>query len=278
MLRTALVSFLGYFGFGIAGEIEQTGFPHGMKREENKQLPRLQMSSDTLLAEKKRIQEEYARRGREVSKDLYSRWQPATAFMLGERKRVAAAVLYRAGAFPTFDSKCLEVGCGSLGWLGDLITWGVKEENLHGIELDSSRAEHAREILPSADLRVGDASALPWGDGTFDLVIASTVFTSILDHSMRRAVAGEIVRVRRPGGALLWYDFKFNNPKNPHVKKVSRDELRKSFPQLRCEIRSVTLAPPLTRFLAPRSLTLATLLSYIPALRTHLLAVLAKPL
>ena len=234
------------------------------------------MYSDTLLAERKRIQEEYARREREVSKDLYSPWQPAIAFTLGERKRVAAAALHGAGVFPAFDSKCLEVGCGSLGWLGDLITWGVKEESLHGIELDASRAQRAREILPVADIRVGDASALPWGDGVFDLVIASTVFTSILDQEMRRAVAGEIVRVLRPGGALLWYDFKYNNPQNPNVRKVTKKELLSLFPSLSGEVRTVTLAPPICRVVAPVSWTLATVLSAVPLLRTHLIAVLVK--
>ena len=198
--------------------------------------------------------------------------------MVEERKRLAVLMLQKTGVFPGSDSKCLEVGCGSLGWLGDLIDWGVKETSIHGIELNPIRAQHAGELLPMADIQVGDAAQLPWHDSTFHLVIASTVFTSILDQNVRRIVAEEISRVLAPGGALLWYDFRVNNPKNPHVKKVSRDELRKLFPQLRGDIQSVTLAPPLTRFLVPRSLTLATALSSVPVLRTHLLAVLAKPL
>src|SRR5262249_47097992 len=145
-----------------------------------------------------------------------------------------------------------------------------------GIELDAGRAKRAQELLPVADLRVGDATALPWQNETFHLVIASTVFTSILDAEVRRLVAQEITRVIAPGGGLLWYDFAVNNPSNPNVRKVDRSELKQLFPELKGAMRSVTLAPPLARFLVPRSWFLATFFEAIPLLRTHLLAVLVK--
>jgi ubiquinone/menaquinone biosynthesis C-methylase UbiE len=189
----------------------------------------------------------------------------------------AAQMLHRAGVFPGYQSQCMEIGFGYLGWLAHLIQWGVPEKHLHGIELNTRRADRAREILPLADLRVGDAGNLPWEDGAFNLVVASTVLTSILSNETRRKVAGEIYRVLAPGGALLWYDFAVNNPRNQHVRRVNRSELRQLFPGLRGEIRSITLAPPLARFIAPKSVTLATLLEAIPWLRTHLIAVLVKP-
>jgi ubiquinone/menaquinone biosynthesis C-methylase UbiE len=172
----------------------------------------------------------------------------------------------------------LEVGFGSQGWLGDLITWDVRENDLHGIELDSSRAKHAKEILPNADLRVGDATDLPWNDNSFRLVITSTVFTSILDSSVRELLASEITRVIAPGGALLWYDFAVNNPQNPNVRGVGRKELLRLFPRLGGRVKRVTLAPPLARLLVPRCFTLASLLECLPAFRTHLIAVLVKNL
>jgi hypothetical protein len=89
-------------------------------------------------------------------------------------------------------------------------------------------------------------------------------------------VAGEITRVLAPGGALLWYDFAVNNPWNPHVRKVDRKGLRELFPELSGEIRSITLAPPIARFAAPKSWVLATMLEAIPFLRTHLIGVLVK--
>ena len=231
---------------------------------------------DVVAVERLRILAEYQRREREICSDFYAPWEPAEMLSRANRKRVAATLLHRSGVFPTVGDSCLEIGIGTLGWLGELISWGVHETDIHGIDLQASRVERAREILPGSDLQNGDASALPWADNSFHLVIASTVVSSILQQDVRRLVAGEITRVLMPGGALLWYDFAFNNPRNPHVRKVDRAELRELFPNLLGPIRTVTLAPPLARLVAPRSWALAVLLETIPFLRTHLLAVLKK--
>lgn len=232
--------------------------------------------SGTSWREKARLAAEHRRRQAEVPGERYAPWNPAEMLMRSERKRLAAAMLRRAGAFPDTRSPCLEVGFGALGWLGELITWGVGERRLAGIELDAERVARARERLPAADLRLGDAARLPWGDGTFALAVASTVFTSVLEAAARRRMASEITRVLKPGGALLWYDFRLDNPRNPAVRGIPRRQLRSLFPALAGDIRSLTLAPPLARLVAPRSHAAAVLLSCLPFLRTHLLAVLAK--
>ena len=185
-------------------------------------------------------------------------------------------MLTKAGAFPRPGDACLEIGFGSLGWLAEMLSWGLRQSDVHGLELDPARAAKAREAFPAADLRVGDATHLPWPDGSFRLVIASTVFSSILDPGVRSLVAAEVTRVLAPGGALLWYDLRLNNPANPNVRKVDRSELRSLFPRLLGSIRSVTLAPPLARRFAPMSWILAQMLEAIPILRSHLMAVLVK--
>ena len=70
---------------------------------------------------------------------------------------------------------------------------------------------------------------MPWADGTFALVVTWTVFSSILSGPARAAVAAEIVRVLRPGGALLYYDFAWNNPRNPNVRGVRSREVTRLF-------------------------------------------------
>ncbi len=226
--------------------------------------------------ENQRLLREYRRREVEIDADRYAPWQPAECFMRAQRRRRAGRLLRRARVFPGAQTPCLEVGYGRLGWLGDLVSWGVRETSLAGIELDPVRAAEAQRLLPSADLRVGDAGEMPWGDGAFRLVIASTVFTSVLEPASRRLMAAEIERVLIPGGALLWYDFRVNNPRNRAVRGIRRRELRALFPELAGAVRSVTLAPPLARLIAPWSHWLATTLETIPALRSHLVAVLVK--
>jgi ubiquinone/menaquinone biosynthesis C-methylase UbiE len=211
-----------------------------------------------------------------VDQVRYAPWLPESLLVKAGRSRAAAIMLHRAGVFPQAGDPCLEVGFGWLGWLGTLLTWGVRERDLHGIDLDPVQVNRGREVLPLADFRVGDASNLPWESNRFRLVVASTLFTSLLDQNVRQQAAGEITRVLADGGALLWYDFAVNSPRNPAVRKVSRRELQELFPGLTGEIWSVTLAPPLARLIAPRSWALATLMEAIPLLRTHLLAVLVK--
>jgi ubiquinone/menaquinone biosynthesis C-methylase UbiE len=230
----------------------------------------------TALVERTRVEAEYERRGNEIDGEVYSPWHPAEVFLRTERKRVAAQMLHTAGKFPRSEDQCLEVGCGAGGWLSDLLSWGPRQSDLHGIDISSERIERARELFPAADIRLDDAVKMPWADGVFNLVIASTVFTSILDQSIRRRIANEVVRVLAPRGALLWYDFAFNNPRNSSVRGINRKEIRNLFPELHGRIRSITLAPPIARAIAPCSWPLATFLEAIPLLRSHLLAVLVK--
>jgi len=229
-----------------------------------------------IAAERERILAESSRRRRQVSPDLYAPWRPD--MLLGNLLVHSAAIkmLHRAGVFPKAGDPCLEVGYGRRGWLGALIEWGMRETDLHGLDIDPVAAKHTQEILPMADLRVGNAIELPWDRNTFRLVITSLLFTSILDPTVRRLVADEITRVLAPGGALLCYDFAFNNPRNPNVRKLGKKELMSLFPSLKGAVKSVELAPPLSRLVAPRSMTLAFLLERIPLLRTHFAAVLVK--
>ncbi len=101
-------------------------------------------------AEATRILEEYRRRAVEIDRDRYAAWQPDVAFAASSRTSCAAKLLHTMNAFPTTETPCLEVGYGSLGWLGVLIGWGVREQSLHGIELDAERAAAARAALPGA--------------------------------------------------------------------------------------------------------------------------------
>ncbi|MCH9647219.1 MAG: class I SAM-dependent methyltransferase [Deltaproteobacteria bacterium] len=227
--------------------------------------------------ERDRILQEYERRAREIDPTLYAPWNPAEEFMRAGRRRWALRLLRRQHCFPEPSDSILEIGYGNLGWLGEMLAWGILPENLHGIELDPKRAAQARRTLPTSDLQIGDARQLPWPSNSFALAIASTVWTSVLDSETRQAMASEVVRVLRPGGALLWYDFRVNNPRNPNVRGIGRQEIRELFHPLQGPIRSLTLAPPLARRLLPGAHWLATTLETIPLLRSHLLAVLRKP-
>jgi ubiquinone/menaquinone biosynthesis C-methylase UbiE len=223
-----------------------------------------------------RIVSEYSRRKAEIEPDVYAVTNPAALFIRQTIEREVIAGLERGGALPLAERRVLDVGCGPGQWLADLETWGAKQERLAGVDLVAERVERARARLPAADVRLGDAAELPWEDSSFDLVLQSMMFTSILDASVRAAAAREMARVLRPGGLVLWYDFFTDNPRNPNVRGIRKRELRELFPGFGVRWRRVTLAPPLVRLLAPRARPLATALQALRLLDTHALALLRR--
>jgi ubiquinone/menaquinone biosynthesis C-methylase UbiE len=122
----------------------------------------------------------------------------------------------------------------------------------------------------------GNAAQLDFADGSFDIVLQATVFTSILDSALKMQVAREMVRVLKPDGVLLWYDFRVNNPRNPDVRGIEREEIERLFSNCRVRLERITLAPPLLRAVAPYSWLGSYLLSAIPWACTHYLGTIQK--
>ena len=219
-------------------------------------------------AEEQRIREKYARRMPEDSR--YSWFSPGHVFMVQERERRFLELLKRNGIDSLADKQILEIGCGRGDWLRGLIQWGAKPENLRGIDLLPDRVDVARRLCPTeVQVVCGSAGKLDFPADAFDLVLQSTVFTSIQDDGLKRQVAAEMMRVVRPGGLILWYDFRVNNPRNPDVSGIGKKEIRGLFPGSRIQLFSLTPPPPLVRVLAPWSWLGCYFLAKVPWLRTH---------
>lgn len=219
----------------------------------------------------------------EVDPLRYTSFTPGYLFSRHVLERRVLALLSARGLRPLTGRRILDVGCGD-GVVGesegihlhDFIRYGSRPEDLHGVELQPDLVGHGRELQPGITLETGSADELPYPDAFFDLVCQSTVFSSILDDGMRRRAAAEMRRVLRPGGAILWYDFRVGNPRNPDLRRIDKREIRALFPGCRCRFESLTLAHPLARAIAPRSWLAAELLGRLPPLRTHLLATIEE--
>jgi ubiquinone/menaquinone biosynthesis C-methylase UbiE len=105
---------------------------------------------------------------------------------------------YKAGDF------VLDIGCGVGAVLGVLASefLGVRAA---GIDLEPRQIEAARRHLASmnigADLRVGDATALPWPEHAFDHIYMMW-FIEHLKEAVAARVLREALRVLRPGGDI----------------------------------------------------------------------------
>jgi ubiquinone/menaquinone biosynthesis C-methylase UbiE len=171
----------------------------------------------------------------------------------------------------------LEVGSGGGSVLASLRELGGSPSTLVGVELLPHRVASARQAFPELEFREGNAERLEFADASFDMVLAFTVFSSILDPSMARNVADEIYRVMRPGGGLLWYDFRYDSPSNRNVRGITARRVRELFPALRGRLVGLTLLPPLARRLGPLTPVAYPVLGWLPPLRSHLLGLLLKP-
>jgi ubiquinone/menaquinone biosynthesis C-methylase UbiE len=224
--------------------------------------------------------ERIAKAYRELELNAGSRWDLRNAgnqLVLGERRRLAKKLLNEAGWIPLGSRQALDVGSGGGSELAWLLELGGSPSSLVGVDLLPDRVAAARAAYPQIEFHAGNAEHLDFADGRFDLVMAFTIFSSILDEAMARNVAAEIYRVLRAGGGLLWYDFRYNNPANRNVRGVTARRVHELFPKLEGELHTLTVLPPLVRRLGPFARTAYPLLSSAPPLRSHLLGLLRKP-
>ncbi|MFM2066775.1 MAG: hypothetical protein RLZZ584_1684 [Pseudomonadota bacterium] len=222
------------------------------------------------------VVERYARR---VAPERYSILAPDVWQLVQERQRALLRLFVAQGWLDLDRRRLVEVGCGSGGNLLEFLRMGFAPEHLTGLELLPERHVHARTVLPAGlALHLGDALQAPVADASVDLVFQATVFSSLLDDGFQRALAAAMWRWLKPGGAVLWYDFAIDNPRNPDVRGVRMARLRELFPAARIgAARRLTLAPPIARRVCRLHPALYGVFNALPLLRTHRLVWLAKP-
>jgi SAM-dependent methyltransferase len=228
-------------------------------------------------AEVEAVRARYARRAA-ADEDRYSILRPDVYLALQERQRALLRFLAQPGVGKMQDLTLVEVGCGAGGNLLDMLRLGFSPAHLQGLELLPERFEQARACLPaSTQLWLGDASQAPVAPSSQDLVLQSTVFSSLLDDAFQAQLAQRMWSWLKPGGAVIWYDFTVNNPRNHDVRGVPLRRVRQLFPHARISSQRVTLAPPLARTVCRLHPRLYGMFNSLPLLRTHRLVWLHKP-
>jgi SAM-dependent methyltransferase len=128
----------------------------------------------------------------------YVRWRATTLGRITERTEMNV-VLDLAG--PLRGQRVLDVGTGDGTYAIEAAARGARAA---GIDIDPAMLETARARAAARavaiDFRVAHATALPFADGAFDLVMAVTVLCLLAEPE---AVLTEIARVLAPGGRLV---------------------------------------------------------------------------
>lgn len=207
----------------------------------------------------------------------YSMLRHEVHLAVQERQRALLRFLSAYSNRPLCDLQIFEVGCGNGSNLLELLRIGCRASNLIGNELLPKRLADARANLPEAvQLLEGDASKLGLSTNSKDIVYQSTVFSSLLDDDFQEFLAQKMWSWVRPGGAILWYDFIYNNPRNSDVRGVSLGRVQQLFPEACLHVKRVTLAPPISRRVCRLHPSFYHVLNATPWLRTHVLCWLQK--
>lgn len=123
-------------------------------------------------------------------------WHARYTQQAGWTRQLRQYLLEKAGVSGT--RRLLEVGCGSGAVLAELA--GACQGETHGLDIDYSYLELARQHAPRAYLTCADAHCLPYHTASFDLT--GCHFLLLWVDKPERVVA-EMKRVTHPGGAVL---------------------------------------------------------------------------
>ncbi len=129
---------------------------------------------------------------------------------------------------PPDITNVLDAGCGTganAEWMARAFGW-----RMTGLDFADEGLRHARGRSGLAALIRGDIRALPFRDGSFDLITCFDVFVH-LEPGEERATLRELARCLRPGGWLLLRAAAFGWLRSRHSEFVGEKQ-RFTLPQL----------------------------------------------
>ncbi len=231
-----------------------------------------------------RIQTEYLRRDSAGLNRGFSYTNPAFVYHIQEREWAILSLLRKEGI--NIDNlEVLEVGCGTGHILERFREFGARK--VIGIDLMEHRIRAGATQYSGVLLTVGSGTALPYPDGSFNLVTQFMCLSSILDQNTRSLVAKEMLRVLKPGGIILSYDMRTtpafmrllstfrSQPGITPTRPLDPKELQDLFGDGRMIIKTISLNFKLAA-IADKSHFLAFIIGLFPWLRTHYLVLIHK--
>lgn len=221
--------------------------------------------------ERARLEEVYS--GYRANNSHESRWSRelvGNRLILDERSR------YLEGAFGASAQRVLDLGCGSGGDAGDLLQGGLAEFVV-GVDLQGELLRTRAASLPESPSILASGSSLPFRSNSFDAIIISTLFSSVLDRSLRRAIAAEALRVLKEGGNMYIYDMRVFNPANHAIRPLTLRQIRSMFGRQIKFSQAVTLIPQVARRLSgPQATLWYSRLTRTRLARSHRFTVVTK--
>ena len=135
------------------------------------------------------------------------------------------------------DEQVLDVGCGrgmmliaaakrlDAGKATGIDLWRSVDQSGNSLEATRRNVE-LEGVAQRVDLKDGDARALPFADGAFDLVMSSFVVHNMHDRGDRQKALSEMLRVLKSGGWLAMMDIRNGPEYLTFLREQGLSELR----------------------------------------------------
>ena len=137
------------------------------------------------------------------------------------------------------NERVLDVGCATglvsvlaahrldRGRVTGIDTW--QRKYVSGNSIDTAKRNLAAEgVAKRVTLRKGDLLDLPFGDGSFDLVVSSLALHNFMARTDRARAIEEIVRVLHTGGRVVILDVTRTNEYADRLKAAGCEDVRRS--------------------------------------------------
>ena len=141
------------------------------------------------MSEVEKIRMRYERRKSDKS-NKYNIFLPYVYNSFFEREKMMLFFLEKYLEKDVVEARVLEIGCGSGDNLLMFLRYGFQSKNIVGNDLLNDRLLYAKKRLPLDTMLIsGDGCDLNMEVASFDVILVSTVFTSILDSGEKERLA-----------------------------------------------------------------------------------------
>jgi ubiquinone/menaquinone biosynthesis C-methylase UbiE len=218
-----------------------------------------------------RLEKEYV-----DARGYWTLFKPLALFYRHQLELALTRALRREGV-ALEGKRLLEDGCERGNLLRQLLELGASPGRCVGLDRDVAALRDGRDKTAAAVRFVcGDAGALPFRAGAFDVVVQSLLFSSLPPGEARERAAAEVGRVLADDGVLVWYDF-VERAKEGLPRGLELGEVRELFPGWRLAAYKFGLRFRWVHFLVNKWRWLAQTLASLGVARSHYVIIMRRP-
>jgi SAM-dependent methyltransferase len=212
------------------------------------------------------INEKYDKRLK-AGKDKYYDLRPENYAIWVEFDREIAKISLK---IERKSAKVLIVGCGYGSELLLLLRYGFDIHNIFCVDILSERINYINSLF----LGIGGAKAEEFNTNTFpgvtfDLILCSTVLSSISSQEKRLELLNIFNTVSAKRSVIAIYDLIYRNPSNKDVTPINRKLIIKSFKNVSIITKKVTILPALSRKIFHKNTHIFNILQFFSIIKTH---------